>query len=35
MIEIRAGDAVFFPLNSRGFWGVRETVGKTYVTFTY
>ena len=34
-IEIRAGDAVFFPFNSRGVWDVRETVRKTYVTFTY
>ena len=34
-IEIRAGDAVFFPPNSRGIWDVRETVRKTYVTFTY
>jgi len=34
-IEIKAGDAVFFPLNSRGIWDVKETVRKTYVTFTY
>ena len=34
-IEITAGDAVFFPPNSRGVWDVRETVRKTYVTFTY
>ena len=33
--EIHAGDAVFFPPNSRGIWDVRETVRKTYVTFTY
>ena len=34
-MEIRAGDAVFFPPNSQGVWDVRETVRKTYVTFTY
>jgi uncharacterized cupin superfamily protein len=34
-MEIRAGDAVFFPPSSRGVWDVRETVRKTYVTFTY
>jgi len=34
-MEIRAGDAIFFPPNSRGIWDVRETVRKTYVTFTY
>jgi uncharacterized cupin superfamily protein len=32
-IEIKAGDAVFFPPNSRGIWDVRETVRKSYVTF--
>jgi uncharacterized cupin superfamily protein len=32
-IEIRAGDAVFFPPNSRGVWDVRETIRKSYVTF--
>ena len=31
--EIKAGDAVFFPPNSRGVWDVRETIRKTYVTF--
>jgi uncharacterized protein len=34
-IEIKAGDAVFFPPNSRGTWDVRETIRKTYVTFDY
>lgn len=34
-IEIRAGDAIFFPPHSRGIWDVRETVRKTYVTFPY
>lgn len=34
-IEIRAGDAVFFPPNSRGVWNVKETVRKTYLTFVY
>lgn len=33
--EIKAGDAVFFPPNSRGVWDVRETIRKSYVTFTY
>jgi hypothetical protein len=32
--EIKAGDAVFFPPNSRGIWDVRQTIRKTYVTFT-
>jgi uncharacterized protein len=32
-IEIKAGDAVFFPPNSRGVWDVRETIRKSYVTF--
>jgi hypothetical protein len=31
--EIKAGDAVFFPPNSRGVWEVRQTIRKTYVTF--
>jgi len=34
-MEIRAGDAVFFPPNSQGVWDVKETVRKTYVTFNY
>ncbi len=34
-IKIKAGDAVFFPPNSRGVWDVKETVRKTYVTFMY
>jgi uncharacterized cupin superfamily protein len=34
-LEIKAGDAVFFPPNSRGVWDVSETVRKTYVTFMY
>lgn len=34
-IEIKAGDAVFFPPNSRGVWDVRETIRKTYVTFNF
>jgi uncharacterized protein len=34
-VEIRSGDAVFFPPNSRGIWDVRATVRKTYVTFVY
>jgi uncharacterized cupin superfamily protein len=31
--EIKAGDAVFFPPNSRGIWDVRQTIRKTYITF--
>jgi uncharacterized protein len=34
-IEIRPGDAIFFPPNSSGTWDVRKTVRKTYVTFVY
>jgi uncharacterized protein len=34
-MEIRAGDAVFFPPNSRGVWDVKETIRKTYVMFVY
>jgi uncharacterized cupin superfamily protein len=34
-MEIKAGDAVFFPPNSRGVWDVKETIRKTYVTFIY
>src|SRR5437016_7010611 len=34
-LEIKAGDAVFFPPNSRGVWDVRETVRKSYVTFNF
>ena len=32
-LEIKAGDAVYFPANSLGVWNVDETVRKTYVTF--
>jgi uncharacterized cupin superfamily protein len=34
-LEIRAGDAVFFPPNTLGTWHVLETVRKTYVLFEY
>ena len=34
-MEIRAGDAVFFPPDSQGVWDVKETIRKTYVTFVY
>ena len=34
-IEIKVGDAVFFPPNSLGTWHVHETVRKTYVLFDY
>lgn len=29
--EIRAGDTLFFPANTRGVWDIRETVRKVYV----
>jgi uncharacterized cupin superfamily protein len=32
-IEIRAGDAVYFPANSTGVWDVKVTVRKSYVVF--
>jgi hypothetical protein len=32
-LEIRGGDAVFFPENSTGVWEVIETVRKTYLIF--
>ena len=31
--EIKAGDAIFFPRNSRGVWDLRRTIRKTHVTF--
>jgi len=34
-MEIKAGDAVFFPPNSQGVWDVKETIRKTYVMFIY
>lgn len=30
-LEIKAGDALYFPANSLGIWEVHETVRKTYV----
>jgi uncharacterized protein len=30
-VEIKAGDTVWFPLNSRGVWEIKETVRKVYV----
>jgi len=30
-IEIKAGDAVFFPAGCEGTWDIRETVRKTFV----
>lgn len=30
VLEIAAGDAVYFPANTRGTWNVIETVRKTY-----
>jgi hypothetical protein len=34
-LEIKAGDAVFFPPNTLGTWHVHETVRKTYVVFEF
>jgi uncharacterized cupin superfamily protein len=31
-IEIRAGDVVYFPRESKGTWQILETVRKTYLT---
>lgn len=33
VIEIEAGDSIFFPENSTGIWDVSETVRKTFVVF--
>jgi uncharacterized cupin superfamily protein len=35
LLEIGAGDAVFFPPNTLGTWHVLETVRKTYVLFDF
>jgi uncharacterized cupin superfamily protein len=32
-VELRAGDAVFFPANCEGVWDIREQLRKTYVIF--
>jgi uncharacterized cupin superfamily protein len=32
-IEIRQGDAVYFPANTRGIWNVRSLLRKVYVVF--
>ena len=32
-IEIRQGDAVYFPANTRGVWNVRSLLRKVYVVF--
>jgi uncharacterized cupin superfamily protein len=31
-LEIKAGDIVYFPRNSKGTWEVLETLRKTYIT---
>jgi hypothetical protein len=31
IVEISAGDAVYFPANSMGVWEIHETVRKTYI----
>lgn len=30
-VEIKAGDALYFPANSMGVWEIHETVRKTYI----
>lgn len=32
-IELKAGDAVYFPENTEGEWEIKETLRKTYVIF--
>jgi uncharacterized protein len=32
-IEIRAGDALFFPPNSLGVWDIRTTARKVFIVF--
>ncbi|WP_019937093.1 cupin domain-containing protein [Bordetella sp. FB-8] len=32
--EIRAGDTLFFPANTRGIWNIQETLRKVYVIFS-
>jgi len=32
-VEIRAGNSVYFPANTKGIWNIQETVRKTYVVF--
>ena len=31
--QIRAGDTLFFPANTKGMWEVRETLRKVFVVF--
>ena len=31
--EFRAGDAAYFPANTRGIWTIHETLRKTYVVW--
>lgn len=33
VLEIEAGDAIFFPANTLGIWDVKETVRKSYLVF--
>jgi uncharacterized cupin superfamily protein len=32
-VEIRAGDALFFPANTAGIWDVRSLARKLYIVF--
>jgi uncharacterized cupin superfamily protein len=32
-LEIRAGDTLFFPANTRGIWNILKTLRKVYVIF--
>jgi len=31
--EIRAGDSLFFPANTRGVWEIKQTLRKVFVVF--
>ena len=33
VLQIEAGDAIFFPANTLGVWDVTETVRKSYLVF--
>jgi uncharacterized cupin superfamily protein len=33
LFEFRAGDAAYFPPNTRGVWTIHETLRKTYVVW--
>lgn len=33
LIELQAGDAIYFPENTDGEWDIKETLRKTYIIF--